>query len=79
MDIKFEQSKWSLLNRIYNAKSAYYGKGNSVLSDEEYDALERSFITIHGESALNEWISVGYDGRKHGIIRDNLDTVTEGL
>jgi len=79
MEIKHLQSKWSLLNRIYEAKSAYYGRGTSKLTDSEYDALENSFIAIHGEDELRTWGGVGYDSRKHSIIRDNLAQSTEGL
>jgi NAD-dependent DNA ligase len=68
----YDYSKWGLLARIYKAKHSYYVKGSSSLTDQEYDALESSFVNIHGAEAKKEWICVGYDSAKHLIIQENF-------
>lgn len=67
-----EYSKWSLMDKIYEAKKNYYGPSSTKLSDSEYDAIETSFKAIHGESAFKELYCVGYDAHKHGIIKMKL-------
>lgn len=68
----YDYSKWALLARIYEAKHAYYVKGSPSLTDKAYDALESSFVNIHGAEAKEEWICVGYDPAKHLIIQENF-------
>jgi len=64
-----EYSKWALLDKMYKAKKAYYTSGKPVMTDKEYDALEASFVAIHGEEAKREWSCVGYDEHKHALIK----------
>jgi len=72
-----EYSKWALLDRMYEAKRSYYGDGKSSLTDQEYDALERSIIAIHGEQLLKDWYCVGYDSDTHNKIKENLNAITK--
>ena len=67
-----EYSKWALLNRMYEAKRKYYCEGKNLLTDQEYDALERSIAAIHGEQFLIDWGTVGYDPKPHKRIKEEL-------
>jgi len=76
---KMECSKWVLLNRYYTAKKAYYGMGKSGLTDQEFDALERSIAGIHGEAILAKWGCVGYDIDKHTYVKAKFKKVMNYL
>lgn len=72
-----EYSKWALMDKIYEAKKYYYGSGSSKISDNEYDALERSFKAIHGEEVFKELYCVGYDADRHFKIIKELKKYNE--
>lgn len=63
-----EYSFWNLMEKLYEAKKAYYEKGMSSLTDAEYDALEGSIIAIHGETKFKQWYRVGYCKNIHQIV-----------
>ena len=66
--------KYGLLNKIYEAKKAYYGDGSSKMTDAEYDALESSFVNIFSKELLQQYTCVGYDKEKHQAIINCLDS-----
>ena len=61
-------SLYGLMDKIHQAKKDYY-KGIPKLTDQQYDALETSFKTIHGQEAFDKWYAVGYDREKHDEIK----------
>lgn len=61
-------SLYSLLDRYYKAKKAYYLSGKILLTDEAFDALEDSIRAIHGGKALEMYGCVGYDAERHEAI-----------
>ena len=63
-----DYSFFNLMEDLYKAKKAYYSSGKSILTDQEYDALEHSIIAIHGEDRFKEWYSVGYNEETHKKI-----------
>jgi len=65
-------SKWSLLDKYYNAKKAYYN-GNPKLTDWEFDALERTFVAIHSQATLDKCGCVGYNVKRHTNIKKLLE------
>ena len=74
-----EYSKWGLLVRIYSAKRAYYVSGKPCMTDKEYDALESSFVAIHGEKAKADWVCVGFDPVKYQAIKENYDIALQSF
>ena len=69
--ISGEYSKFKLLDEIYENKKAYY-KGEPTISDSQYDAIENSFVAIHGKDTLLEWGCVGYEPTMHQEIKKHL-------
>ena len=67
-----DNSKWMLLDKYHEAKRRYY-KGLHSITDQEFDALERSISVIHGEELLEEYGHVGYSKELHDKIKSNLE------
>lgn len=61
-------SKWSLMKKYYEAKKVYYAGHTELMSDLEFDGMEKSIITIHGEEFLEQWSCVGYDINQHKAV-----------
>lgn len=72
-----EASKFTLLDRMYEAKRVYYA-GRPELTDQEYDALERSIEAIHGKNTLTDWYCVGYNKDRHEKIKGLLQEAMYG-
>lgn len=69
---------WSLyrfLMIIHRSKRDYYRKGTSRLSDNEYDAMERSFLTLHGKKRLDLYLGVGYTEGNFEKFRDKYEQI----
>jgi len=64
-----DYSLYGLLDKYYEAKRTYYRTGKCSITDQEYDALEASIKTIHGENTTIEFGTVGYDSEKHDKIK----------
>ena len=64
-------SLFSLLDKYYNAKKAYYSDGKNVLTDQEFDKLEENIAVLHSD-VFNQWKCVGYDPNKHKIIQKRI-------
>jgi len=65
-------SKWSLMNKYYEAKRSYY-IGDPTLTDLEFDALETSIKAIHDPYLLRQWGCVGYDENQHKGVKILFD------
>ena len=72
-----DYSFFNLMEKIYEAKAAYYGSGKSLMTDREYDALEGSIIAIHGQERFKEWYSVGYDEKRHQEVAKRASELRE--
>ena len=70
-----EWSKYRFITQIYAAKKDYYNNGSSKLTDPQYDALERSFVAIHGKEVYDKYILVGYEEGRYEEFKKKLDQI----
>lgn len=63
-------SIWCCMDKYYTAKYDYYVVGNSKLTDQEFDSLERSIIALAGEDFIKKFGGVGYDVNIHKLVKN---------